>query len=206
MLSKCEQKAAFFDTQAQSRWACAPYDQLEHDRINRILSLSGLKKGMKVLEPGCGAGRLTEIVSGMVGSDGRVCAVDFSERMSLEAVKKTKGLSNCEVIHAGVDDHLKVAQGYDMIICHNMFHHLEEKARSLSLLGNALNTRGYLIIFHFFQFHEINDPRRKIHDAVMNDTIPHIREMESICVSSGLNVEYFRNDSNGYFLKMSQRL
>ncbi len=206
MLSMCEQKAAFFDTQAQSQWACAPYDQDEHDKLVTMLSFSGLKRGMKVLEPGSGSGRLTEIISKKIGPYGEVSALDFSEKMSGIARKRTEGLSNCRVIQGAAEDHLEVTQGYDMIICHNMFHHLEAKTRSLSLMGNALNNEGHVIIYHFFQFDQINDPSGKIHGAVMNDTIPHIRDMESICFSAGLNVDYFRNDNYGYFLKMSRKL
>jgi demethylmenaquinone methyltransferase/2-methoxy-6-polyprenyl-1,4-benzoquinol methylase len=168
--------------------------------------MSGLKKGMRVLEPGCGAGRLTEIVSGMVGSDGRVCAVDFSERMSLEAGKKTKGLSNCRIVHASMEDHLEVAQGYDMIICHNMFHHLKDKGRSLSSMGRSLKPEGKLIIFHFFRFDRINDPNGKIHASVKGDTLPCIGEMENLCGDAGLRVERLANDHNGYFLEIVRKI
>jgi demethylmenaquinone methyltransferase/2-methoxy-6-polyprenyl-1,4-benzoquinol methylase len=206
MLSVYEQKAAFFDTQARSRWACEPYDQGEHDIIDRILSMSGLKKGMRVLEPGCGAGRLTEILSDMVGYDGEALAVDLSEKMSLQASIRTKNLSNCRIMHASIEDHMEAAQDYDMIICHNMFHHLKDKGLSLSSMRRSLKPEGKLIIFHFFRFDRINDPNGKIHASVKGDTLPCIGEMENLCVDAGLRVERLANDHNGYFLEIVRRM
>lgn len=198
-------KSEFFDTQVQSAWASASYTQRERERIDRALALADIGRGMSILEPGCGAGRLTTILADRVGSDGLVTAVDISPKMIERTRERMLGTPNCRVIHGDVEDYVKTAQPHDLIVCHNVFHHLEDKRSALSLLASALEPEGKLLIFHFLNLRQINDPRRKIHPAVLGDTIPPLEDMECLLNAVGLDIRMYSNGKDGYLLVASKR-
>ena len=193
-------KSAFFDTQVDTAWASAPYTQQEHERIDQVLASAGLASGMNVLEPGSGTGRLTDIIAEKVGPLGLVCAVDISKKMVKRTSRRMAGVSNCRVFHCSVEEHVKTAQTYDLIICHNVFHHFQDKRTVLCALASVLKKGGKLLIFHFLSFDQINDPQRKIHPTVLNDTIPDLAEMESLCCSVGMGIDSYSDDEKGYLL------
>jgi cyclopropane fatty-acyl-phospholipid synthase-like methyltransferase len=194
-------KSAFFDTQVNSAWAAAPYTQQEHDRIDQVLDSAGLVSGMSVLEPGCGTGRLTDIMAHKVGPEGSVCAVDISKNMVERTSERMAAASNCRVVHAFGEEYVRSTLRYDLIVCHNMFHHFQKKSEALASLGGVLKQKGELLIFHFLDIDKINDPGRKIHPAVLQDTIPDLMEMESLFNTAGLEIQTYSNDSRGYMLR-----
>jgi len=74
-------KANFFDSEASSSWATAACGVEDQPKIERLLAKAVIRPGAWVLEPGCGSGRLTEILADAVGSDGRVVIMDISPQM-----------------------------------------------------------------------------------------------------------------------------
>jgi len=58
-----EAKAAYFDASVKAPWAAAEYGPEEITKLDRLVAHIGPLRGLKVLEPGCGTGRLTEILS-----------------------------------------------------------------------------------------------------------------------------------------------
>lgn len=76
-------KAAYFDTMATAPWAVDPSRMEDRPKIARLPSTAEIRPGVSVLEPGCGTGRLTAILSNAVGSAVRVIALDISGAESL---------------------------------------------------------------------------------------------------------------------------
>lgn len=199
-----DKKAAFFDTQIHSDWAAAEYTQVQRDIIHRVISSAGLAPSMKILEPGCGTGRLTEIMARHVGPTGRVSAVDMSRKMALRCAGRVAGLGNVEVVHGRVEDGTVRRNGYDAVVCHNVFHHFPDKARALRSLTSGLREHGMVLIFHFLSMSEINDPWRKIHPAVLHDTMPPFPDMEALFRDVDMKIDLFSDGDDGYFLKASR--
>ncbi len=193
-------KAAFFDTQIHTEWASAPYTLPERTRLQSVLSSVGLKAGMKILEPGCGVGRLTEMMAREVGPGGFVLAVDMSKKMVEECARRMASYGNSKVIHAALEDGEVSARAYDLVVCHNVFHHFRDKGAVLRKLSATLKENGSILIFHFFNSSQINDRKRKISAAVLNDTMPSPSEMEALLQSAGLTIRTFCDDDNGYML------
>ena len=89
----------------------------------------GVSPGMTVVDYGCGPGRYTAEFAKLVGSEGRVFAVDLLQ-IALDETEKRLELNNLD----GKNVTLKLADGYesglpngaaDIVCAVDMFHHVE---------------------------------------------------------------------------------
>lgn len=199
-LTRYKAKAAYFDENATAPWAAAEYGPEEQKKLARLFRYTGSLKGLKVLEPGCGTGRLTEILTDLVGPEGRVTALDISSRMVAAARRRTLGKKNVEIHQTAVEDFALAGDEYDLILCHQVFPHFEDSGSVLILLAKALKVDGRLMVVHFINFEEINDTHRKASTAVAMDMMPEEVEMCHLCDKAGLEVGFILDDHLGYFL------
>lgn len=194
-------KAAFFDTQVDAEWAASEYSPVELSKIHRMIELAGISSGEKIIEPGCGTGRLTEILSKLVGPHGQVLAMDISEGMTRDCARKTWSMQNVTVECAPVESYAFEKNAFDVVICHNVFPHFDDKPRAVRALAEALKQSGTFIVFHFMNSDWINDLHRKTHPCVLNDLIPFPEEMERIFQGEGLKIDHLSDDEKGYLLR-----
>jgi demethylmenaquinone methyltransferase/2-methoxy-6-polyprenyl-1,4-benzoquinol methylase len=195
-----QKKIAYFDSQVNAVWSSMVYGEDEQKKLERLFSHVGSFEGMTVLEPGCGTGRLTEVLSNQVGSEGKVVAMDISPKMIEAAKARLNNRQNIEIHAAAVEDFPLQRETFDLILCHQVFPHFEDKAKVLNILAGALKPGHRLIVIHFINFEEINDLHRKAGTAVEHDMMPPSKEMERLFREAGLTIEFLRNDELGYFL------
>ena len=160
---------------------------------------------MKGLEPGCGTGRLTEVLSDRVGEKGSVTALDISPLMVEEARRRNATRDNIEIHLGPLEDFPLEENGYDLILCHQVFPHFEDKKRALKILYGALKSEGKLIVIHFINLGAINDRHRKAGTAVEKDMMPGEDEMHRLFSEAGLQITFILDDRLGYFLSASRR-
>jgi ubiquinone/menaquinone biosynthesis C-methylase UbiE len=113
-----------------------------HELLLRV----GLKKGMRVLDVGCGTGNMTEWIAEQVGTEGSLVAVDISADQ-LEIAKKNcaaKKLKNISFVESSVFD-LKDLAKFDLIYTRFIIMHLAEPQKALSLLVDFLKPGGFLV-------------------------------------------------------------
>jgi demethylmenaquinone methyltransferase/2-methoxy-6-polyprenyl-1,4-benzoquinol methylase len=197
-------KASYFDDQIGSPWASEPYGPSEMGKLDRLFKHTGDLDGLWLLEPGCGTGRLTEILAQKVGESGRVVALDISARMVELARERVSGRKNVEVHQQTIEEIPIEERSFDLVLCHQVFPHLEDKVKALAKMERALKSGGQLIIFHFISFKEINDRHRKAGTAVENDLMPSAEEMEKLLSGAGLKIRLWEDDDRGYFLHASR--
>jgi SAM-dependent methyltransferase len=194
------EKAAFFDAQVHAGWASDAYGQVELRKLDLLFRETGDLSGKRVLEPGCGTGRLTGILSRQVGCNGKVVALDISPEMVNAAREKAGKNDNTDIFVAHIESFPAPIDKFDLILCHQVFPHIEEKAFALQRLNDLLVPGGKVVVFHFIDFDEINDVHRKAGSVVQNDRMPEKPEMELLFDNAGFTIEFIRNDKNGYFL------
>ncbi len=197
----CE-KAAFFDAQVKAGWASDSYGEDELRKLNLLFNEIDNLKGKNVLEPGCGTGRLTEILSRRVGDKGKIAALDISPAM-IEAAKarlNEKEFNNLELFVSQIESFEAEPSSFDLILCHQVFPHLEDKPLCLKRFYKLLVPKGELIIFHFINLEEINDIHRKAGTVVENDMMPENSEMARLFNGAGFTIKFIRNNEDGYFL------
>ncbi len=193
-------KAAFFDHQVNESWAANEYVEQEEKSLKILFSEAGPFEKMKILEPGCGTGRLTRILSDRAGPDGLVVAMDISANMVSAARKKLAGRENVQIHLAAVENLKFMNNSFDIIICHQVFPHFENKKNVLLLMQKMLKKGGKLIIHHFISLKEINDVHRKAGTIVQNDIMPDSKDMKTLFAGAGMKIIFIRDGENGYFL------
>ncbi|MFC1821807.1 class I SAM-dependent methyltransferase [Thermodesulfobacteriota bacterium] len=110
-----------------------------------------IDEGMIVLEPGCGMGYFTLPLARMVGSNGRVVAVDVQEKMlsGLERRARKAGLFNrIELRRAGseglgVED---LSGQVDFAAAIHMVHEVPDQHSLITAIWQALKPAGKLLI------------------------------------------------------------
>lgn len=194
-------KANFFDVEVGSEWSSKDYGSKELEKVGRIFEASSLTEGDKVLEPGCGSGRLTRLIADITGESGRVVAADISSKMLDQARLRVQSLTNVTLVLGAVEDVTSEWGIFDVVLCHNVFPHFDDKSLAISILGNALKPRGRFIVSHFMNSSEVNSLHRKTNPAVAHDFLPDHDQMKKLFESSGMFVEYISDDEKGYLLK-----
>jgi ubiquinone/menaquinone biosynthesis C-methylase UbiE len=114
-----------------------------------------IKKGMKVLDVGCGPGFFSVELAKMVGADGKVYSVDLQEGMLQKLRNKIYGtplekiiqLIKCE------RDEINIPEKVDFILAFYMIHEVPNKDKLFATLKNILNENGELLIVEPKLFH-----------------------------------------------------
>lgn len=194
-------KADFFDCEAVSEWSSNEYSGEELEKVRRIFEAANLSDGDIVFEAGCGSGRLTRLISDMIGSAGCVVAADISSKMLDQARLRVQGLANVNLVLGAVEEVITERSTFDVVLCHNVFPHFDDKPLALSILVKALKNHGTFIVSHFMNSSELNSLHRKTNPAVMHDFLPNHDQMKELFESSGMLVEYISDDGKGYLLK-----
>ncbi|MFH1488602.1 MAG: class I SAM-dependent methyltransferase [Pseudomonadota bacterium] len=198
-------KVNYFDENVDAAWAAAEYGPDEMDKLARLFEHTGSLRGFKILEPGCGTGRLTAILSDRVGKDGSVVALDISPKMVDKAKAGTAARDNVEIHLSPMEAFPLERDTYDLILCHQVFPHFEDKDKVLTSLLRSLKPEGRLIVIHFINFEEINDRHRKAGTAVEMDQMPGENEMRLFFGNAGLHISFIVDDDLGYFLSASRK-
>ncbi len=197
-------KADFFDSQVNESWAASAYGTEEIAKINRMLTHADLRQGHSVIEPGCGTGRLTAILAQAVGPTGRVLGFEISREM-IEAARLRVGARENVFLHLGpVEEYPFAPEDYDVVLCHNVFPHFDDKPEALRLLASALKKGGKFIVFHFMNSAGINDLHRKADLSVLHDMLPSEAEMRGLFQAAGMKIDALHDDEFGYLLSASR--
>ncbi len=119
----------------------------EEARVEPLLGAWDVRPGLRVLEPGCGSGRLTAFLSRAVEPTGTVLAFDVSGGMIRRALGR--GLPRqVRFLQASADAVPAEDASFDLIVCFCVFPHFLEPARTLSELCRVLRPGGRLVIQH----------------------------------------------------------
>jgi ubiquinone/menaquinone biosynthesis C-methylase UbiE len=116
----------------------------EHSR--NFLIRAGLRKGIKILEVGCGTGSMTTWLSKQVGIKGHIMAVDASEKQ-LELARKAaeeSGSANIEFISLTVEALDLPNDSIDLIYSRLLLMHLKDPKQVLISLKKYLRADGVI--------------------------------------------------------------
>lgn len=126
-----------------------------------------LQAGMKVLDLGCGPGRLTIPIAKLVGPSGRVTAFDLQEQMLRRVRKKAERekLANIEFIPGAVGEGKLGKDRFERVLLVTVLGEIPEKQAALHEIFACLKPGGLLSITEV-----IADPhfltRRKVRQVV----------------------------------------
>jgi ubiquinone/menaquinone biosynthesis C-methylase UbiE len=136
----------------------------EVNRAAFIVEHLGLEPGMRVLDAGCGPGRLTLPLAAAVGPSGQVLALDIQAEMLSRASDKLKsaGLDNVEFIQAGLGQGVLPSGYFDRAVLVTVLGEIPDQASALKEIYRALKPGGILSVTEV-----IFDPHFQRHKTVV---------------------------------------
>lgn len=117
-----------------------------------LLERAGVSEGMRVLDAGCGTGRLTVAAARWVGPAGEVVALDAGEGMlgRLRARLSREGLGNVRVVRASLGEGEFVGSGFDRVLLAMVLGEVRNRERAMQELYRALKPGGILSVTELF--------------------------------------------------------
>ena len=136
-------------------WA-GPYDALTNYILRpsqkSIGALAQVKAGDRVLDVGCGSGRLTMAAQEWAGADGQAVGIDPSPEM-VQVARKNAARAGLKVkFEVGVVESLPFPDGsFDVVLNRLMLHHLPDdlKQRGLAEMRRVLKPGGVCLVVDF---------------------------------------------------------
>src|SRR5439155_7809418 len=107
-----------------------------------------LRPGMRVLDVGCGTGRITRGIASAVGAAGSVVGVDFDPAMIAKARLASAGMTNLKFEQADVYE-LPFRDEFDLVTSARMLQWLARPADTLARLVAATRLGGRVIVLDY---------------------------------------------------------
>ena len=194
--------AGCFDALASdSRWHTFTVE--ERCRVDAFVRRWGIKTGDRVLEPGCGSGRLTVILAELTGPTGRVTAFDCSTKLLCLAAHRR--LPPHVDLHAAWAEDMSLApESFDHIVCFNVFPHLVPQAVIARRLAMALRPGGTFWIAHTGSRATINAAHRGGPSVLHEHILPAPWKLARLLRGAGLK-EVEIEDAANHFLARAVR-
>lgn len=117
-------------------------------RVPDVMTALSVDAGSRVADVGAGRGYFTSHLSRQVGPNGRVFAVDISDRSldQLARLVESEGLENVEVIRGEIDDPGLPEGSLDAVLMVDAYHEMTEYEAMLARVYGALKPDGRLVI------------------------------------------------------------
>ena len=118
------------------------------NRASFIVETLSLSSGMKVLDAGCGPGRLTIPLARSVGPAGRVVALDIQPGMLDRARNKTvlAGLANVTFVAAALGEGKLPGNHFDRAVLVTVLGEIPNRGEALAELFSTLKPGGILAV------------------------------------------------------------
>jgi ubiquinone/menaquinone biosynthesis C-methylase UbiE len=139
---------------------------LENPFVNRVagakllLDRAGVAPGMRVLDVGCGPGRITLPAARRVGASGEVVALDIQPAMlqRLQQKLKAEQVTNVRLLHGGAGEGKTEAASFDRAFLVTVLGEIPDKAAALREVYDALKPGGILSITELFPDPDMQTP------------------------------------------------
>ncbi len=175
--------ADFFDKCARER-LMSLFTEQERMRLEAAYREWKISPGDRIIEPGCGSGRLTEVLATLVGAKGKVYAFDISGEMIKQAEARRLP-TNVTFIQGSA---LKIEvenRSFDHAICFHTFPHLKRPLDCLKEIARVLKHKGNLWITHLASRSWVNEFHSSCSSIIRDDLIPPDPEMISLLDQAG---------------------
>ncbi len=117
-------------------------------RADRLIQRAGIKPGMRVLDAGCGAGRVTIPTARAVGNEGEVIALDLQPGMLdiVMARAKAAGLGNVRFMLSSLGEDMLPPERFDRAILSTVLGEIPNQIDAMGEIATALKPGGVVSI------------------------------------------------------------
>lgn len=172
----------------------------EEAKLQECFDRWDVRSGERVLEPGCGSGRLTERLARAVGARGMVFGCDLSSGM-IDLARARQLPEQAMVMVCSINSVPFNDVFFDKIICLHAFPHFSDFRLSLAEMARVLKPEGDLWIEHFKGRDHINDFHRNSSPVIAGHLIPDEWRMRNLLKRSGFQVAHFSDAEGGYCVR-----
>jgi len=173
----------FFNKEAQ-KWEEEHQREKEQSKLRKLFPYLPVGKGDRVLDAGCGTGRLIPYLEKSAGPTGKIVEMDFAKKMLDIANEKHSGSKICFVQSDA--QHIPFTENsFDVVICFALLPHIPNKQKALREFKRILKPLSPLIIAHTMSREELNAFHRKVKGPVTQDLLPDQEEMENLFIKAG---------------------
>lgn len=118
------------------------------NRASVIIGLLDLQPGMKVLDAGCGPGRLSIPTAKAIGPQGELTALDLQSEMLERVQEKAKiaGLSNLQFVQAGLGEGKLKKNYYDRALMVTVLGEIPDQESAFREIFESLKPGGILSV------------------------------------------------------------
>lgn len=131
-------------------WIAYTFDNPLRRLIHKPQKVLGnyVKEGMAVMDLGCGMGHFSIGMAGLVGSTGRVIAVDLQQKMLdvMERRAQRAGLDDRILPHLCQVDDIGIEEQADFILAFWMVHEVPDQNKFFKQLKSFLTAQGKILI------------------------------------------------------------
>jgi SAM-dependent methyltransferase len=137
-------------------------------RADLLVQRAGIEPGMRILDAGCGFGRVTIPAAHVVGKDGEVIAMDIQPAMLDAARKRAKeaGLTNIRFMLSSLDEGNLPNDRFDRVFLVTVLGEIPDRMKALKEISSSLKPGGILSITEIIpdpHFQTKNTVRRLAH-------------------------------------------
>jgi ubiquinone/menaquinone biosynthesis C-methylase UbiE len=155
-------------------WLERPEREKE-EQLTKLVEALKLKPGMVVADIGAGSGRISELISPIVGSQGKVLAVDIQDEMLalIREKAKQKKLTNIEPV-LSTEKSPKLEPGsVDLAFMVDVYHELSHPYEMTRELSRALKPGGRLV---FVEYRKEDPKVRRMIKLVHTMTVAQVKK------------------------------
>ena len=122
---------------------------------SQLIERSGIKKGMQVLDLGCGSGAFTTFIARAVGEKGRVYALDIQADMLKQLENKlskpeNKDIQNIKLIEGNAYELPFDNGSLDLVNMVTVLQEIPDRNRALQQVKRVLKPGGFLAVTELF--------------------------------------------------------
>jgi predicted methyltransferase len=120
-------------------------------RRHKIVKACQLRPGLAVADVGAGTGLFTRLLAAEVGNEGRVIAVDISQKFldHIQATSRADGVRNIQTLRCPIDSTGLPPESVDLAFICDTYHHFEFPFKTMKSLHQALRPGGRVIVIDF---------------------------------------------------------
>ncbi len=167
--------------------------------LEKFVPQFGITSGQQVLDVGTGTGVLVPYISKAVGPEGKVVALDFSEKMVNQCKTKYSHLKNVSVKLGNIEEDATFSpESFDAVICFGVFPHLVNKQKALQNIHRLLKAEGKLVIAHALSSEELKIHHKKVSAKMVHATLPEEADMKELLEKTGFTNISIKDEPGQY--------
>ncbi len=189
-------RKTFFNNAAQN-WEKEHQREKERSKLGKLFPYLPVKKGDRVLDAGCGTGRLIPFIKKAAGCEGQIVEMDFAQKM-LRLAKEKHSTPNINFVQSDAQQVPFREKSFDVVICFALLPHIPNKQRALKEFKTILKPKGSLFIAHTMSREELNSFHKKVKGPVTQDLLPGQKEMKTLLFKAGFQSPSITNKPSLY--------